>query len=186
MTETTARELLRRRHLRCTRPRCAVLSVLLAASHPLSHAEVTERLNERSMDRATVYRNLIVLSDASIVDRIDLGDHIWRFELAPGARDILHGGDDPRRQEPANDPPGPRRKAAAARPNGADADLADAADASAESAASHRHAHFLCTACGEVACLAELDLDVVAPGPGDRYAEVTDVVIRGICTSCHT
>ncbi len=34
-----------------------------------------------NLDRATVYRNLIELSEAGLVSRLDLGDHIWRFEL---------------------------------------------------------------------------------------------------------
>ena len=33
------------------------------------------------LDRATIYRNLIDLTDAGLASRIDLGDHVWRFEV---------------------------------------------------------------------------------------------------------
>jgi Fur family ferric uptake transcriptional regulator len=54
---------------------------LVDATRPLSHAQVAEALQPRGFDRATIYRNLIELSDAGIVARIELGDHVWRFEL---------------------------------------------------------------------------------------------------------
>ena len=36
------------------------------------------------MDRTTVYRNLVDLTEAGLVQRTDLGDHVWRFELKRG------------------------------------------------------------------------------------------------------
>ena len=33
------------------------------------------------MDRTTVYRNLVDLTEVGLVQRTDLGDHVWRFEL---------------------------------------------------------------------------------------------------------
>src|SRR5690606_6096292 len=47
----------------------------------LSHADVAEALAADGFDRATVYRNLIALTDVGLVRRNDLGDHVWRFEL---------------------------------------------------------------------------------------------------------
>ena len=38
------------------------------------------RLARRGFDRATIYRNLIELSDAGLLLRVELGDHVWRFE----------------------------------------------------------------------------------------------------------
>ncbi len=48
----------------------------------MSHAEVFESVFDDGFDRATVYRNLIDLSDAGLLNRTDLGDHVWRFEMA--------------------------------------------------------------------------------------------------------
>ena len=43
------------------------------------------------MDRTTVYRNLLDLTDAGLVRRSDLGDHVWRFELKrDGAEQKAH------------------------------------------------------------------------------------------------
>ena len=66
--------------LRSTAARLAVMQELLAADSPLSHAQVAVRLARRGFDRATIYRNLIELAEAELLLRIELGDHVWRFE----------------------------------------------------------------------------------------------------------
>jgi Fur family ferric uptake transcriptional regulator len=70
--------------LRVTGPRLSVLNVLSAALTPLSHGEVAERLSDASIDRATVFRNLQDLVEVGLLKRSDLGDHVWRYELASG------------------------------------------------------------------------------------------------------
>jgi Fur family transcriptional regulator, ferric uptake regulator len=67
--------------LRATQPRTAVLRQLAQARAPLTHGEVAEQLALDGVDRATVYRNLMDLTDAGLTRRTDLGDHVWRFEL---------------------------------------------------------------------------------------------------------
>ncbi len=67
--------------LRCTRARVAVLGQLLRASGPLTHAEMADELAGEGYDRATIYRNLTELTEAQLATRVDLGDHVWRFEL---------------------------------------------------------------------------------------------------------
>lgn len=74
------RDVLRAAGLRATSARMAVLEVLLEASAPISHGEVCDRVGERGIDRATLYRNLIDLAEAGLVRRSDHGDHVWRFE----------------------------------------------------------------------------------------------------------
>jgi Fur family ferric uptake transcriptional regulator len=79
---TTARaKVLRDAGLRSTRPRLAVLEALERAKAPLSHGDVADALEDETLDRATVYRNLMALTEAGLVRRTDLGDHVWRFEL---------------------------------------------------------------------------------------------------------
>lgn len=68
--------------LRATGPRILVLRTLMASAAPITHAEVCERLGESGLDRATVYRNLLDLTEVGLARRTDLGDHLWRFELA--------------------------------------------------------------------------------------------------------
>lgn len=74
--------------LRCTAARVAVLQHLMAATGPETHAEVSQALSDTGFDRATIYRNLTELTEAGLVSRVDLGDHMWRFEWRRGE----HGG----------------------------------------------------------------------------------------------
>jgi Fur family ferric uptake transcriptional regulator len=73
--------------LRATAPRIAVLRSLLHVATPQSHADMVERLAPEGWDRTTIYRNLTDLTEAGLVRRTDLGDHVWRFELR-----ALHDG----------------------------------------------------------------------------------------------
>lgn len=107
--------------LRCTAARLAVLQYLMSATGPLTHAEVSEAVGpSKGFDRATIYRNLTELTEAGLVSRVELGDHVWRFELK--------------------------------RPGNAHAKGED-------------HPHFLCTSCGEVSCLDDVDV-AITPKPG--------------------
>jgi len=67
--------------LRCTTARLAVLEHLVSAPGPRTHAEVVAALADRGFDRATIYRNLTELTEARLVSRMELGDHVWRFEI---------------------------------------------------------------------------------------------------------
>jgi len=67
--------------LRCTAARLAVLQHLFQARGPKTHAEVATALADRGFDRATIYRNLTELTEAQLVSRMELGDHVWRFEI---------------------------------------------------------------------------------------------------------
>jgi Fur family ferric uptake transcriptional regulator len=75
------RQRLRAAGLRCTAARLWVMQQLIDATHPLTHAQVSDVLRPRGFDRATIYRNLIELTDKGLVARVELGDHVWRFEL---------------------------------------------------------------------------------------------------------
>lgn len=75
------RESIRNAGLRSTAPRVAVLEFLETAEAPVSHGEICEALEGTGFDRATLYRNLIDLTDAGLLTRSDLGDHVWRFAL---------------------------------------------------------------------------------------------------------
>jgi len=47
----------------------------------MTHAEVAEELAGEGFDKATVFRNLVDLTEAGLLSRSELGDHVWRFEL---------------------------------------------------------------------------------------------------------
>lgn len=78
---TQLRTALREAGLRATLSRVAVLQKLRESERPVSHADVVESLAGSGFDRATLYRNLIDLTEAGVVQRTDVGDHVWRFEL---------------------------------------------------------------------------------------------------------
>ena len=81
---------LRASRLRVTSGRIAVLQELVALSAPVSHAELALRLGEEEFDRVTVWRILVALTEAGLVDRTDVGDHTWRFEYRLDASASLH------------------------------------------------------------------------------------------------
>lgn len=79
--------------LRCTTCRIAVLQTLAEADTPLSHGDVADLLMPAGFDKSTIYRCLVELAEASIISRLNLGDHIWRFELRKGHQE--NGGEHP-------------------------------------------------------------------------------------------
>jgi Fur family ferric uptake transcriptional regulator len=79
--------------LRSTGARIAVLRAMEDASAPMTHQEVSAKLEGAGFDHATIYRNLTDMTEAGILARTDLGDHAWRFELRRG--DVDHKGQHP-------------------------------------------------------------------------------------------
>lgn len=77
-----ARRRIRNAKLRATPGRIATYQALSEAAAPLTHGEVVILIASLGFDRATVYRNLIDLTEAGLVARSDLGDHAWRFEVS--------------------------------------------------------------------------------------------------------
>ncbi len=138
---------------------------LLRSRGPETHAEVSDALADKGFDRATIYRNLTELTDAGLVSRVELGDHVWRFEIRRHAHAGAKGED---------------------------------------------HPHFLCTTCGEVSCLDDVNV-AITPKPGaaakadrtDKPAarpargsrakaakphgtrSVTEVLLKGRCENCN-
>ena len=81
VTTESLKSTIRGAGLRSTSPRLVVLRRLFAAATPISHSELFEGLADEGLDRTTVYRNLVDLTEVGLVERTDLGDHVWRFEL---------------------------------------------------------------------------------------------------------
>ncbi|MHC4880522.1 MAG: Fur family transcriptional regulator [Planctomycetota bacterium] len=67
--------------LRATPCRIAVLRLLEDQTAPLSHSDAVDHLSDRGFDQSTVYRTLNDLADAGLLSRLELGDHVWRYEL---------------------------------------------------------------------------------------------------------
>ncbi len=88
------RETIRKSGLRCTMARVHVLERLYAARTPQSHADLASELSPLGFDKATIYRNLVELAEAGILSRVELGDHVWRFELRRASGDGEKGEHD--------------------------------------------------------------------------------------------
>ena len=67
--------------LRRTNCRVAVLQHLSGARGPQNHAEVSEALVPQGYDKSTIYRCLVEMTNAGLLRRFELGDHVWRFAL---------------------------------------------------------------------------------------------------------
>lgn len=87
MTGEEARRLLQEGGLRRTASRVAVLRLLAASSSPLTHAEVAEKLESTGFGAPTIFRCLSDLTEAGLIVRVDLGDHVWRFGFQGGHRE---------------------------------------------------------------------------------------------------
>jgi Fur family transcriptional regulator, ferric uptake regulator len=88
--EEELRQLLAARGIRVTEQRLVILRELAKLRAPISHGELTFRLAGHALDRATIYRNLLSLTDAGILVRTQLGDNVWRFEM-PSSSATGHG-----------------------------------------------------------------------------------------------
>ncbi len=75
-----ARAVLRDKGLRATPARIAVLNFLNASERPVSHLDATEELEKNGFEKSTVFRALVDLTDAGLLRKMELGDHVWRFE----------------------------------------------------------------------------------------------------------
>ncbi len=75
-----ARTLLRSKGLRATPARIAVVGFLDGCDHPVTHLEVTERLEKVGFEKSTIFRALGDLAEAGLLRKMELGDHVWRFE----------------------------------------------------------------------------------------------------------
>ncbi len=128
------RQLLRDKGIRVTEQRMVLLRELAKLRIPASHPELTERLAGDGLDRATIYRNLLSLTEAGLLVKTQLGDNVWRFEL-PHTNSTEHG----------------------------------------------THPHFVCTDCGDVACLPKSA--VALRGEAIRN-QVAEVQLRGLCVAC--
>ncbi|MCD0458225.1 Fur family transcriptional regulator [Roseiconus lacunae] len=136
-TDGSIREAIRDAGLRATPARVATLAILREAASPLTHADVADRLCEHGIDKATAFRNLNDMTDAGLVRRAELGDHVYRFEQ-------IRPGED----------------------------------------ASECHPHFLCTVCGTVSCLDNVELTPSSYCESSRVGEVFEILLRGRCNDC--
>ena len=81
LSEQEARARLSAHKLRVTAPRVAVLRLLSASERPLSHTEVVEALSSSSWDQATLFRNLVKLTELNLTRVTSELSGVKRYEL---------------------------------------------------------------------------------------------------------
>ncbi len=86
--DRTAADRLRVAGQRYTRSRSHLVGLLAAADHPMTIPEILER--EPGLPQSSVYRNLTVLEEAGLVQRITTSDEWTRFELAEDLTEHHH------------------------------------------------------------------------------------------------
>ncbi|TXD32489.1 transcriptional repressor [Lujinxingia vulgaris] len=137
-TDDALQAMIREAGLRCTTSRTTVLARLARANAPLSHADLSEELVPQGFDQATIYRNLTDLTEVGLLNRLDLGDHIWRFEFRGD-----HHHDE------------------------------------------GEHPHFMCVDCGEISCLAEVEITMNRQDKSPALvAEISEIFLKGRCAKC--
>ena len=90
LTKTQAKILLKEHKLRCTAPRMAVLCLLANQSGPVSHSEVVQLLDSSDWNPATVYRNLVKLTDVGLARVVSHAGGMARYALAQDNREEVH------------------------------------------------------------------------------------------------
>lgn len=75
--------------LRATASRIAVLGLVRGHESPLTHGEVFNALSANPWDKATIYRNLVDLSEVGLLHRTELGG-AFRFEGSSDPEDSGH------------------------------------------------------------------------------------------------
>ena len=74
-------EMLKSATLKVTRPRRAVLRLLVEKGAPLTIEQIHRSLKRNECDRVTIYRTVSALEKAGLAQRCDLGDGLARFEF---------------------------------------------------------------------------------------------------------
>lgn len=82
------KEIIRKAGLRATPARLMTYEYLRKSGMPMTHLEVAMHLGSQGIDKATAFRNLNDLVEAGLLRKTELGDRVWRFEVAD-----LHSAD---------------------------------------------------------------------------------------------
>lgn len=75
--------------LRATAPRIAVLKLLAQTKRPLSHTEVVDALSNTTWDQATLFRNLVKLTNAGLIRVASELSGIKRYEFVDSNANAL-------------------------------------------------------------------------------------------------
>lgn len=81
-TSKRVESLLRSADLRRTKPRAAIMSVLLQARKPLTQDQISSNLADTAPNKVTIYRTLERFCEAGLLHKAFMQKRAWHFELA--------------------------------------------------------------------------------------------------------
>lgn len=77
--------------LRSTPTRIAVLLFAQKQNAPFTHSDIVQALEGKGFEGSTLFRTLCDFSEAGLMNRMELGDHLYRYEiLAKDSKSHLH------------------------------------------------------------------------------------------------
>lgn len=80
-TEHELRHIIHRHGLKVTKARVEVLAVLSRSDTALSHTHISERLQDRSIDKVTLYRTLDAFTRSGLTHKVASEDRSWLYAL---------------------------------------------------------------------------------------------------------
>mgnify|MGYP003999657671 CR=1 FL=1 len=90
MMKDEIKKLLRDSGLRATGPRLAVYAAVKAQSHPVSHSQLVKGMQDDDLDAATIYRNLIRLTEVGLLKVVSRANGMARYEQSDSAEKADH------------------------------------------------------------------------------------------------
>jgi Fur family ferric uptake transcriptional regulator len=81
-TRQKIEDLLSSANLRRTKPRAAILNVLIEADRPLTQDQIAGSLGRAIPNKVTIYRTLESFCKAGLVHKAFMHERAWHFELA--------------------------------------------------------------------------------------------------------
>lgn len=81
-SDSQLRKTLHAMNLRGTKARVAILRAVFRRGSPISQAEIARALGELWVDLSTICRALNDMINVGLLRRVEVGDLVWRYELA--------------------------------------------------------------------------------------------------------
>ena len=82
--------LLRGAGLRATGPRLSVYAAVEKENRPISHSQLVKQMRGQDLDSATIYRNLVRLSEAGLIKVVSRANGMARYANAESDHDHGH------------------------------------------------------------------------------------------------
>ena len=90
MDRTKIKALMREAGLRATGPRVSVYAMVKKQSRPVSHSQLVKLMEDEDLDSATIYRNLVRLSDVGLLRVVSRANGMARYVQSDSTEQLDH------------------------------------------------------------------------------------------------